>query len=154
PAEQSVLFQPVTSVVNPVQRFAAIAAAETQEFQQQDLKAAESAYRRLAESSDPNLRAAALVRLGRVLRREGRDTAALDAYHTLERLATTDVDGQPAALIARQGLARLFEEKGAKEDLQAQAKDLARTLSAGGWHIDRATFELYGDLLQRWGAPP
>src|SRR5689334_3509165 len=55
-AEQSVLFQPVTSAGNPGQRFAAIAAAETQEFQQQDLKAAESAYRRLAESSDPNAR--------------------------------------------------------------------------------------------------
>ena len=152
PAEQSLLFQPVSSAGNPLKRFAAIDAAETREFQQQDFVAAESAYRRLAESNDPNLRAAALVRLGRVLREEGRDTAALDAYRTLERLGATDVEGQPAALIARQGMARLFEEKGAKEDLQTQAKDLARTLSAGGWHIDRATFELYRDLLQQWGA--
>jgi signal transduction histidine kinase len=30
---------------------------------------------------------------------------------------------------------------------------LARAFASGGWLIDRATFDLYRDMLQRWGAP-
>jgi len=30
---------------------------------------------------------------------------------------------------------------------------LSRALETGGWHIDRATFDLYREMLQRWGGP-
>ena len=32
--------------------------------------------------------------------------------------------------------------------------DLARALASGGWPIDRATFDLYRDMLEGWGAAP
>jgi hypothetical protein len=78
------------------------AAPEALEFQRRDPAAAVAEYRRLAQSPDPAVRAAALVRLGRVLRTGGDREAALDAYQRLLALGPAAVDGQPAAMIARQ----------------------------------------------------
>ncbi len=64
----AVLYQPVAPApdesVSPV-----IIASEALEYAGQDLKGAAAAYRRAGESSHPGLQAAALVRLGRVLRK-------------------------------------------------------------------------------------
>jgi signal transduction histidine kinase len=127
--------------------------AETAEFQRGDLAAAAEAYRRLARSPDPPVRAAALVRLGRVLRKAGDREGALDAYDDLERLGTVTVAGQPAALVARQARGRVFEEAGDADRLQREAAELGRLLNTGEFPIDRATFELYRDMLQRWRGP-
>lgn len=127
--------------------------AEADEFQREDLRAAAAAYRRLAESREPAVRAGALVRLGRVQRKRGDRAGALQVYAELEQLGSVTVAGEPAALMARQGRLKVFEEAGAAEDLRRDAADLARKLDAGGWPIDRATFDLYRGLLRRWGAP-
>ena len=70
-----------------------VADADGLEFQRRDLKGAAAAYRKLAESKEPAVRAAALNRLGRVLRkREGKRavlyelvTAATSEEHTSDR---------------------------------------------------------------------
>jgi hypothetical protein len=54
--------------------------AEAAEFQRRDLNAAAGFYRRLAKSSKLPVRAAALVRLGRVLRQLGDRAGALQVY--------------------------------------------------------------------------
>lgn len=127
--------------------------AEAEEFRRRDLAAAASLYRRLAASPEPAVRAAALVRLGRVLRKRGDRAGALQAYAQLGELGSLVVAGEPAALMDRQGRLKVFEEAGAAEDLRREAADLARTRGAGGRQIDRSTFDLYLSLLHRWGAP-
>src|SRR5207244_877700 len=48
---------------------------------------------------------------------------------------------------------RVFAEAADGAALKKEAGDLATRLYAGGWRIDRATFELYLDMLRQWGAP-
>lgn len=148
-----VLYQPLTTELSLPQLSQALAAAEVQEFQQRGPGAAAASYRRLAESNDQALRAAALVGLGRVLRQAGNRAAALDAYASLEQLGALTVAGQPAALVARQGRCKLFEETRDFEALRREVADLARVLYTGTWSIDRATFELYRGMIEVWGGP-
>jgi signal transduction histidine kinase len=103
-------------------------------------------------SSDPAIRGASLVRLGRVLRQLRDRAGALQAYAELERLGSAVVSGQPAALLASQARCRLYEEARDTQNLRSEAAQLAQALSRGGWQIDRATFDLYRELLQKWGA--
>ena len=129
------------------------AEAEALEHQRRDLAGAAKEYRRLAESRDPGIRAAALVGLGRALRKQPDREGALQAYARLQKMGFTAVGGQPAELIARQARCRLWEEAGNHDELRKEVLDLTHTLYAGGWRVDRATFQLYGDLLHQWGGP-
>jgi signal transduction histidine kinase len=151
--DRPILYQPIeTPPANPV--FSPVLAdAEVEEFQRRNLAAAAGHYRRLTMSDKPSVRAVALVGLGRVLRQRGDPQGALDAYATLEQLATVVVAGQPAALVARQGRARVFEEAGDVERLHKEAEELASVLNSGRWPIDRATFELYREMVGHWGRP-
>lgn len=148
-----ILYQPVElstaqSVATPI-----LAAAEVEEFQRRDLTAAAATYRRLAASNNPAVRAAALVGLGRVLRQGGDHQGALQVYADLEQLGPVFVAGQPAGLVGRQGRCKVLEEVGDVERLRREVADLARVLNSGTWPIDRATFDLYRDMLQRWNGP-
>jgi len=133
---------------------AQVAEAEALEYRQGDLAAAAALYGRMAESPDPAIRARSLVGLARVLRKRREFQPALQAYSRLLGLGTTEVDGLPAELIARQGRCRAWEETGNSSELSREAREFARALYVGGWRIDQGTFLLYQDLLQRWGAPP
>jgi signal transduction histidine kinase len=145
------LYQPEVSAGEGVPS-SFLAAAERAEFQRHDLAAAEAAYRQASESRAPVARAAALIGLARVLRQRGDHAAALQAYADLEQLGSLVVGGQPAGLVARQGRCKALEEASDKEALRRAAEELAGALNAGGWPIDRATFDLYRDMVERWGA--
>ena len=129
------------------------AEAEAAEFHRRDLNAAAGLYRELAKSAKPPVRAAAFVRLGRVLRKIGDQAGAVQVYSTLQQLGSTMVDGQPAALIGWQGRCRALEETRDVERLRTEALKLAEALDSGRWAIDRATFDVYRDMVQAWGAP-
>jgi len=153
---QGIRFEPPAAQEPPASLFAA---AETDEFQRQKVFAAEAEYRRLAGSRKPAERAAALVRLGRVLRKRGDRTGALQVYARLEQLGSgqfgsVTVAGEPAALVARQARCRVFEEAGDSDALRQEAAEAARALDSGGWRIDRATFDFYHGMYTRWGASP
>jgi signal transduction histidine kinase len=128
--------------------------ADALEFQRNNLAGAAEAYRSLAESLVPVVRAQALNGLGRVLRKSGDTTGALRAYDRLMKLGEVPVEGQPAALLARQARCRCYEQSNAAEELRKEAESLAASLYAGGWHIDAPTFNLYREMLEKWGAPP
>jgi two-component system, OmpR family, phosphate regulon sensor histidine kinase PhoR len=128
--------------------------AETLEFQRGDLAGAAAAYRRQVASFRPDIRASALVRLGRVLRRQSDRAGALAAYASLQTLGPVAVDGQPAEYLAAQGRSKVFEEAHDAAALREEVAGLARALYAGARPIDRATFDLYRDLVERWGGPP
>ena len=131
----------------------AIAPIEVEEFQRRNLTGAEAAYRRLSTSGEVDVRAAALVGLGRVLRAQRQFDGARRAYDDLARLGPVIVAGQPANLVARQGRARTFESGRDSAALHGEVDALARVLYAGRWPIDRSTFELYRDLVVQWGGP-
>lgn len=151
-----VLFQPDEAVDSLFRPSASpqMADAEAAEFRQRDPHAAARLYRHLAQSADDGSRATALLGLGRVLRQTGDREGAMGAYADLERLDVVTVAGQPAGLIARQARCRMMAEVGDSDGLRLAAAELSRALSRGGWAIDRATFEVYSELLEGWQAAP
>ncbi|MCJ7564875.1 MAG: hypothetical protein MUP52_09850, partial [Candidatus Aminicenantes bacterium] len=80
----------------------AFEAGETLEFRRQDYIGAIAAFRALALSKDPLIRAGALTRLGRNLRKNNQIHEALAVYEELARLGSTPVGGDLAELLARQ----------------------------------------------------
>jgi signal transduction histidine kinase len=130
------------------------AEAEAAEFEHRHLNEAARLYRVLARSSKPAFRAAALVRLGRVLRQLGDRAGAILVYSALEQLGSITVAGQPAGLVGWQGRCRVLEEARDVGRLRNEAVKLAQSLDSGLWAIDRITFDLYREMVQGWGAPP
>jgi signal transduction histidine kinase len=150
-----ILFQPISPESSPISSVD-LSRAEVAEFQRHDLTAAAAMYRQLAAAAHPNVRAAALAALARVLRQTADRAGALEAYSRLAQLGTARVADQPAGLVGRQGRCKVFEESSELASLAREASQLAQVLYAGGWSIDRATFQFYVDLLQHWGVerPP
>ena len=74
--------------------------AERQEFDGH-CDAAIGTYKGLSKSTDAGVRAGALVRSARCLRKLNRDLEALETYKALLALGGTSVVGMPAALLAR-----------------------------------------------------
>jgi signal transduction histidine kinase len=110
---------------------------EALEFQQADPgKAIEWYRRRLAESKNAAVRAGALLRLARVLRKAGRTEEARAAYAQLAGVAGAWVAGVPAELVARHALCEL---SGRTEDAPALQADLRRAR----WPLTRGQFEFY-----------
>lgn len=127
---------------------------EAAEFARKDFSTAAAAYRVLAQSLNPPVRAAALVRLGRVLRQLGDREGALQAYSGLEQLSSLTVGGMPADLIGWQGRCRVLEEAHDVQGLRIHAARLAQALESGRWPLDKSTFEVYREMVQGWGATP
>lgn len=146
------LYQPIESADDGVPP-SYLEIAHAAEFQRRDLAAAAALYRRLAATPNPAARASALIGLARVQRQRGDRAGALTAYADLQRLGNVTAAGQPAALIARQGRCKLHEESGAREELTRCAREVAEALAGGGWHIDRAMFDVYLEMLGRWNLP-
>ena len=110
------------------------------EFRDGDYAKAASAFRALAESRDQQIRAGALVRLARNLRKASKPAEALEVYRALLDLNDATVGGEPAALVAGQARCRLLHDLGrAVESRQAAASVLA-DLGRGRWPIERAAF--------------
>ena len=146
-----ILYQPAATAEPGSPTPASFREAEVLEHQRGDLVAADSAYRALVGSTDPGFRGAALLGLGRVLRKRGDRTRSLEAYADLENLGLVTVAEQPAALVARLARARIFEEAGDGTRLRQAAIDLGLVLGKGGWPIDKPTFEVYRELVERGG---
>jgi len=106
-----------------------------------DRAKAESAYRRLSRSSDPAVRAGALVRLARVLRNSGKIDQALDTYAAMSELDDVTVFGDPASLVAGQARIRTLAASGRATETENERASLRSDLLAGRWVIDRPTFE-------------
>ena len=113
--------------------------AESLEFVQGQPQQAVDAYEKLAESKNAAIRAGALMRLARVLRRLGRGQDARAAYERLEGVGA-NVAGAPAELVARHALCEL-----GAGDAEALRKDLL----AGRWDLSRVQFEFYWSEAER-----
>jgi len=119
------------------------AAAEAAEFQQANPANAAEQYRSLAASKDLLVRGAALMRLARALRKEGRTREALAAYNDLAGMGATPVADAPAELVGRREYVALLENAGDTRGAAIERGALANVLSEGRYALDRATYDFY-----------
>ena len=131
----------------------AFAAAEEAEFRTQNLPAAIAAYRALADSDDQSIRAAALMRLARSLRKQAHVPDALEAYANLAALGDVAVAGSPAELVARRERIALFNAEG-NDEAAAQERTLLASALEGRFRIDRPTFDYFHESASVLGAAP
>jgi signal transduction histidine kinase len=134
PAQRLLYYPQALSAPGPTDVFTA---AETLEFRDGDYSRAAAAFRELAASRSPHVRAGALLRLARNLRRLNRRDEAKTVYRELSRIEGVTLDGVPADLLARRALLDLGS------DTPSQKDALAGDLLAGRWRLDRATFFAY-----------
>ena len=121
--------------------------AEVLEFQRDDFLGAAAAYERAAQNRSPSVRAAALLRLARVLRKQQRLVPALDVYESLAGMGSVPVAGSPSEFVARRERIVLFRALGRPADAAREAAHLAATISNGRFAIDRTTFEFYRESV-------
>jgi len=134
---------------------ATFVAGETLEYQRNDPAKAAEVFRELARSPDPGVRAGALLRLGRNLRKTGRHEKALQVYGELAQLGRTTVLGLPAELMAREARGTVLEAIGKREELRKEASLLHSALWSGRWSLLRPAWEYHMEEAQRWlGASP
>jgi len=126
------------------------AQAERFEFAERDPPGAVRAYRALARSPDPAVRAGALIRLARVLRRSGRPDDALDTHAALAAMKGVTILGDPADLMARWARVDLLAALDRRDALASEARSLDSDLRTGRWRLDRTAALTYADLLRPW----
>ena len=149
--DSTLLFHPAGAP--PIEPDAAVfTAGETIEFRNNDSAAASDVYRRLSNSPDAAVRAGALVRLGRTLRKIGRHGEALAAYDELAMLGATPALGLPAALAAAEARCSVLDATARTAELRQEAAQMAATLWSGRYVLVRPEWEFQLEEAQRWGA--
>ena len=128
-------------------------AGEVAEFQQKDFAKAIAVFRELSQSKDPAIRAGALLRLGRNLRKAQQSRAALDIYGELEQMRFTPVGGLPAELLARHARCTLLDELKRTTEMKREARLLYANLHNGRWKLDRGAYRFYTQEASRWYTP-
>jgi signal transduction histidine kinase len=128
-------------------------AGEVAEFQQKDSAKAIAVFRQLSQSKDPAIRAGALLRLGRNLRKAQQSRAALDIYDELDQMGATPVGGLPAELIARHARCTLLDELKRTTEVKREAGLLYADLHNGRWKLDRGAYRFYTQETSRWYTP-
>ena len=123
------------------------AAGEAYEYREEDYDRAEAVYRGLALRKDDRIRAAALMRLARCLRKQQRLQDALTVYEELATFGGTAVAGSPAELIARHERIALLKTIGDEHGSLRESALLAAALWEGKYPIDAATFDFYRESL-------
>jgi signal transduction histidine kinase len=131
----------------------AIVEAEGLEFGRRDLVQAARAYRAIASSADPVVRAASLMRLARVLRADGAAADALGVYDQLAALGDVHVSGAPAGLVGLRERLALMRAMG-REPRPVDTARLHDALWHGRFDIDKATFDFYSESLAQTNEVP
>jgi signal transduction histidine kinase len=128
----------------------AFSQGERLEFRGRDHAAAIRVFRELATSSEPAVRAGALLRLARNLRAIGRNKEAIEAYARLSDMNGVAVAGVPAGIAGVYGRAKLFEQESRTPELGAEAQRLGHELRSGRWALTGPVYWLYSADAVRW----
>jgi len=125
-------------------------AGETAEFAGGDPAKAIAIYSELARSTALPIRAGALVRLGRSLRKAGQMVEALRIYSDLALLHAAVIEGLPAELVAREARCSVLEKMGRRDALEREARELYRDLASGHWRLRRAAWDFRMEETRAW----
>lgn len=128
----------------------AFAEAESIEFGRQDLHGALQLYASLAAGRDTGVRAGALLREARVLRRLGRGEAALAANRRLAEIGNIAFSGMPVDLLARRNRCAIFASLNRPMELAIEAGRIRDDLLAGRWTLDQASYAHVAGQLGGW----
>ena len=126
------------------------ARGEAFEFQQRDYTKAITLFRKLASSQEPGVRAGALLRLARNLRKASQPDAALAAYEELAQLGSVTIEGLPAESLGRHARCILLEELGNLPRLRQEARSFHTDLHKSKWRLDRSAYRFYAEEARRW----
>ncbi len=126
------------------------ATGEALEFRERDYTDAASFYRDLTQSTAPSVRAGALIRLARTLRKDGQWEAARAAYDDAAEFRRVAVAGVPGDLLARWATCDLLAAVGREDELRRHAEALYADLVGGRWQLDRITYTLQVEDAIRW----
>jgi signal transduction histidine kinase len=124
------------------------AAADFLEFTEANFSRGISSLRPHARSSDSVVRAHALVRLARLLRKSGQPAEAVRVYTELTAIKDVRIEGVPADLLGHGALSDLHEASGRRDDLLAQARVIDDGLRIGRWRILRPVYDLYAARVE------
>ena len=127
---------------------AAFEAAEALELGSRDYAGAIARLRPLTDGGG-SLRAGALVRIARNLRKAGRLREALQTYERLTELRGIPVDNSFADLLGAYGRCLILEEMQSTE-LRETASALLRDLDRGAWKLDWSAWQFYRAECARW----
>lgn len=146
--EHNLLYLPVPAEPKPLlPQFAQI---DRLEFQQLDYPMAIRLLTPLAGSPDRHIQASALIRLGRISRRDGRIGAALAYYETLTGLDGQTVGTAPADWLGLYARCSIHEAENRLDELAAETARLAAALTTGGRHVSAITYRYYAAAATRW----
>jgi signal transduction histidine kinase len=122
---------------------------ESAEFGGADLDLAEKRYRSLTNVADPVVRAGALERLARVLRKTGRAAAAVATSEQLAALddVRTDTTGVPATLAGLDGARLAYRQLGDTANEARVAEDIRQGIDEGRWAIARGMADFYREAV-------
>lgn len=143
------LYYPITSAQReaPGRLFEA---AEELEFRRADYTSAATTLRIMAHSPDTAIRAGALIRLARNLRKSGENAAALAAYAQAAGIGDTVVSSGPAELLARWARCELLAEMGRGVQAKDEAGALYSDLLNSRWPVNRANYEFHIEEVRKW----
>lgn len=130
----------------------ALAEAEAAEFSG-DLARAGAGYHALTLHRDPRIRAEALLRLGRVLRKRKDLSAAARTYEELAGMANTMAGGLPAELAGLDGQRLTLTDAGDVMGQQRIATQITRSIDGGRWLLARGPAEFYREELSHEPKP-
>jgi signal transduction histidine kinase len=121
----------------------AFASIETAEFAASSPAMVADRYRVLATQPDATVRAGALLRLGRVLRKAHDFAAAAAAYEQLAALGGVRTDDLPAELAGLEGQRATYLARNDSERERRVAAQIAKGLDEGRWLMTRGMAEFY-----------
>ena len=125
------------------------AEAERLEFRQLNSAKAVEALREPARSPEPQIRAAALLRIARNYRKLGRWNEALAAYGELATVKATQIEMLPPELVALQAHLRVFEQANRVEAARQEATLLQDGLRERRWRLTRGPYEFHAGEARR-----
>ena len=129
------------------------AEAEAIEFGGSQLAQAAQQYRKLSRHGDARIRAEALLRLGRVLRKARDLVGTMEAYRSLAQVGDVTAGGLPAELVGLDGQRLTQAAAGDQAGEQRIAAQIAQFIDGGRWLLSRGSAEFYREMATRDSKP-
>lgn len=124
---------------------------EQLEFQNQDYKRALSVYEQaLRATSDPQIQADLLRKLGRVQKKSRQFKEAIETYRTLadNHSQIRIMQGMPLGLVSRMEIGSLLVEMEDQAKAIEAYMDLYQDLLNGRWGLEKGSYAFYSDRIQ------